>query len=130
MRIGSAKIKGDSLRKPGNLDRLAKGVIKSNSTKDQNGGKQVNFEMERGSGKQTSKTITLTSGSKRHASAGAGANEPTVTTVRRRAKRATGVEAGSEIKISSHSPTRRNDLKSTFNPKPMKGSKSKSKPVT
>lgn len=67
---------------------------------------------------------TSTSGSKRHASAGAGPSEPTATTAKRTMKRATVKQEMSptERGKKTTSATRRNDAKTTTNPKPMRTS--------
>jgi len=81
---------------------------------------------------------TSTSGSKRHASAGAGPSERTATTAMREGKRATVTRAASGSKTETKpttakgttSRTRRNDIDTQVMPKPMKGSRTKSKSST
>jgi hypothetical protein len=113
---------------------LHRGMNKSEDSKQKRSHKQANLStgLRDGTpGGSTSRGTTSTSGSKRHASAGAGPGEPTATTAKREGKRATitRTETGKKA-VKIEAPTRRNDLDTQVMPKPMRGSRTKSKPTT
>ncbi len=115
------------------MKRLHEGMNKSGNSKEIRANKQPNRSTGRRDDQDHiagSSARTSTSGSKRHASAGAGPSERTTTTAKREGKRATVAKAEAGGKPAMSAPTRRNDEDTKFNEKPMKGSRTKSKPTT
>lgn len=126
---------------PKDATRLHKGMNKSRSGAKKAANKQANVASGKRDGARsgsTSRGLTSTSGSKRHASAGAGPSERTTTTAARQSKRSTvthpekslGKPPRSERGTTATSRTRRNDIETRNNQKPMKGSKERAKHFT
>jgi len=117
---------------PADANRLHRGMNNSDDSKAKRENQQPNLATGKRDGQpggSTSQSVTSTSGSKRHASPGAGPSEPTATTARREAKRATVTnEEGN--KTSAPRPTHRNDIKSQVEPRQMNGSSRRAKPNT
>jgi hypothetical protein len=111
--------------------RLHGSMNDSGSSEDKRANKQPDHtpgNSDRDTAGATESADSSTSGSKRHASAGAGPAEPTATTVEREGKRATVTnEEGHE---KPQGDTRRNDPETTVEQKPMKGSADRAKAHT
>jgi hypothetical protein len=126
---------------PKDAERLHKGMNKSRTGAKKAANKQPNLSTGKRDGDpsgSTSRTRTSTSGSKRRASAGAGPGERSTTTAVRQSRRSTAVNPEkslakpprSERGTTATSRTRRNDLRTRNNEKPMKGSKDRAKHFT
>jgi hypothetical protein len=112
--------------------RLHDGMNESQSSLAKRARKNANLSTGRRDGRPGEPRQSPVVGTKRHAAPGASPSEPTPAKVKRESKRATAFGEVDPIPRwkKAHSPTRRNDPKTEFNPRPMHGSKTKAKRPT
>jgi hypothetical protein len=126
---------------PKDAERLHKGMNNSRTGAKKAANKRANVssgKRDGDGGGSNRRGVTSTSGSKRHASAGAGPGERTTTTAVRQSRRSTVTNPEKSIEkpprsmrgTTSTSRTRRNDIETRNNQKPMKGSKDRAKHFT
>lgn len=121
---------------PKDRERLHGSMNKSGSSAGKRAAKQPDHASGRRDGDprgSTSRARTSVSGTKRKGAPGAGPAEPTPTTAKKQAKRATVARAEEKQSVAGKagtSRTRRNDPETRFNSKETKNSRSKSKHFT